>query len=105
MQNIFQTLESLRRPKLLIQAARIGAAEYQGKARLAKLIDAGDLMRGGSALSRLLDMEQDVNDLRKQHATSYSVAYHVELLTAVMGEARLLRASHKSQVSGECVRH
>ena len=40
----------------------------------------------------LLEIEQDLNDLRIAGAADYSVARHVEVMISLMGEARLLRA-------------
>jgi hypothetical protein len=39
-----------------------------------------------------MDRESEINDIRIQEDASYRIARHVEVLIAIMGEARLLRA-------------
>lgn len=83
---------SLNRPRLLVQAARFGVDGYSRTTCLARLLRSLSLPRSGEAILRLLDIEADLNDRRIVAAADYSVARHVEVLIALMGEARLLRA-------------
>ena len=92
MQDLLTQLASLRRPRLLVRAARIGSETYRREARLARILGYGVLPRTGPALVRLMALEAEMNDKRENGDACYSVADHVEVLTAVMGEARLLRA-------------
>ena len=46
-----------------------------------------------------MDIEAALNERRAQHAADYAVARHVEVLIALMGEARLLRATARSASS------
>lgn len=85
-------LNNIHRPRLLIQAARIGAATYRRELHLRRLFEGGTIPLSGEALSRLMEMEEEMNDNRQQNAASYCAADHVDLLIAMMGEARLLRA-------------
>ena len=93
MKDILSTISALRRPNLLITAARIGLADYRRTTHLPNCLGMGPLPRSGSALLRLMELEEALNTQRKKHAVGYSAARHVEVLTAIMGEARLLRAS------------
>jgi hypothetical protein len=93
MQDLLTQLASLRRPRLLVRAARIGSDSYRRETRLPRMLGYGLLPRSGPALLRLMALEAAMNDRRENGDAGYSVADHVELLTAVMGEARLLRAS------------
>lgn len=93
MHDILTTLESLRRPRLLIRAARIGAAEYRRDAHLRRHFGYGTLPRSGAALARLVEMEEALNEQRRIGTGGYSATSHVEVLIAMMGEARLLRGT------------
>lgn len=91
MKDILGLLNDLRRPRLLIRAARIGAQDYRRNPQLHRVLGYGALPRSGAALIRLLEIEADLDDKRREQSASYSVSRHVEVLTAMMGEARLLR--------------
>ncbi|MCC1492559.1 DUF6477 family protein [Cognatishimia sp. F0-27] len=92
MQDILGILSTLRRPRLLIRAARIGSEEYRRDPHLHRLIGYGRLPRPGKALMTLMEIEGELNDQRRAQAASYSISKHVEILVAMMGEARLLRS-------------
>lgn len=90
MKDILSILKDLRRPRLLIRAARIGSQDYRRNPQLHRLLGYGSLPRSGAALMRLMEIEADLNDRRKSDDSGYSVSRHVEVLVAMMGEARLL---------------
>jgi hypothetical protein len=92
MQDILGMISALSRPRMLVRAARFGVDDYSRTAHLPRLLNAITLPRSGEAILRLLDIEADLNDRRKARAADYSVGRHVEVLIAMMGEARLLRA-------------
>lgn len=94
MNDLLKTLDSLRRPRLLIRAARIGAAEYRRDAHLRRHFGYGALPRSAAALARLVEMEEALNQQRQSDRTRYSATRHVEILIAMMGEARILRLTH-----------
>lgn len=91
MKDILGMLNDLRRPRLLIRAARIGAQDYRRNPHLHRLIGCGALPRPGAALMRLMEMEADLDQKRHTNDAAYSISRHVEILTAMMGEARVLR--------------
>ena len=93
MQDILSSVTSLRRPGLLISAARYALTDYRRGPHLRRCLGIGPLPRSGPALICLLELESLINAQRKRHDAAYSAARHVEVLTAIMGEARLLRAS------------
>lgn len=92
MQDLLTQLSHLRRPRLLIRAARIAAQDYRRDTRLPRLLGYGVTPRSGDALMRLMAMEAGLNEKRETGDASYNIAGHVEVLTALMGESRLLRA-------------
>lgn len=93
MQDIISMLHALRRPALLMRAARIGAEDYRRDVQLPRLLGYGVLPRHGAALLKLIEIEGELNDQRVSGNTSYSLVRHVDLLIAMLGEARVLRAA------------
>ena len=93
MKDMNATLNDLRRPPLLIRAARIGVAEYRRAVHLPRHLGQPPLPGSGEALMRLMEIEADLDHQRQARAAGYSPARHVEVLIAMMGEARLLRAA------------
>lgn len=91
MQDILSVLDTLKRPRLLIRAARAGCADYQRNTHLHRHLGPGKLPRHSAALRQLIAKESQLNRARKEKATSYSLVAHVDILIALMGEARLLR--------------
>lgn len=96
MQDILSMVAALRRPRLLIRTARLGVDAYRRDGHLQRLLGYGTVPRSAPALIRLIEMEADENDLRRTGDAAYSLARHVDLLIAMMGEARLLRAATPS---------
>lgn len=95
MNDILGMLDHLRRPRLLIQAARIGVADYRRHIHLPRHLGSGQLPRSGPALMHLMEKESGLNALRADHDASYCATDHVDVLIAMMGEARLLRTAHQ----------
>lgn len=93
MQDILSMLQALRRPPLLMRAARIGAEDYSRTTHLPRVLGYGVLPRHGTALMKLMDIEADLNTQRLSGNASYSLIRHVDILIAMIGEARVLRAS------------
>lgn len=91
MQDLLTQLSHLRRPRLLVRAARIAAQDYRRTARLPRLLGYGVTPRSGDAVVRLMALEAEMNEKRETGDASYSIAGHVEILTALMGESALLR--------------
>lgn len=83
-------LSTLRRPKLLIRAARFGLADYNRDRVLRRLMRTPAAPAPRTAVARLMEEEARLEDIRKAGAAAYSPAHHVEVLIALLGEARLL---------------
>ncbi|EIE50684.1 hypothetical protein C357_12639 [Citreicella sp. 357] len=84
-------MTSLRRPRLLVRAARIGADEYRREVHLGRILSGLAPDRSGPVLMKLIELETMLDTRRRAVDASYSVARHVEVLAAMMGEARILR--------------
>ncbi|SNS41627.1 DUF6477 family protein [Tropicimonas sediminicola] len=89
MHDLSTTLTNLRRPRLLLRAARMGMASYN-RGRDLKRITRGDVAdSSGRVLPRLLALEEDLEHRRCSGDAGYSPARHVDILIALMAEARL----------------
>jgi len=93
MKDILSMLNALHRPRLLIRAARIGAEDYRRAAHLPRILGYGQLPRHGNALMRLMEIEGELNALRLVEDSSYSLLRHIDVLIAIVGESRILRAA------------
>ncbi|WP_226780877.1 DUF6477 family protein [Oceaniglobus trochenteri] len=78
-------LSALRRPRLLIRAARFGLADYNRTRTLSRILP--DTGPDADPLPPLLSREADCEARRRQGDATYSVARHVEILIALMSEA------------------
>ena len=96
MQDIQGRIAGLERPKLLVQAARCGLQEYRREPALDRLLGAGRPRRCGETALCLLEIEADLDGQRRADQAGYSIARHVDVLIALMGEARLLRDSARA---------
>ena len=97
MQDILSMLAALRRPRLLMRAARIGAEDYRRTAHLPRLLGYGQVPRQGAALLRLVEIEQDLNKQRIEEEAAYNLLRHIDVLIAIVGESRILRASQPAR--------
>lgn len=88
MTDIQTLLSELRRPRLLIRAARLGQSDYRRERDLRRLIETPVSPEG--ALPRLLSVEERLEETRKKGDAAYSVARHIEVLIALLAEARLI---------------
>jgi len=87
MTDALSLIASLRRPRLMIRAARLGCTEYRRDRDLKRLL--GATPTPDRALPALLDAEAVAEATRQTGDAAYSIARHVELLIALIAEARL----------------
>jgi hypothetical protein len=90
MTDIVSILSALRRPRLLIRAARFGLCDYNRDRDLRRLTRTDPLPTPARAIPALIETEAQLEEIRRAGDASYSVARHVEVLIAIMAEARLL---------------
>lgn len=89
MSDIRVILANLRRPRLLMQAARLGLGEYRRDRDLQRLVRCG--LSPDETVPTLLSQEQALEATRVAGEAGYSVARHIEVLIALLAEAQLLR--------------
>ena len=87
----FRTLlAELRRPRLLIRAARHGLADYHRERDLKRLLDTREPASPEGTLPQLMSEEERLEDSRRNGSIGYSLSHHIEVLIALMAEVRLL---------------
>ncbi|MFV0335129.1 MAG: DUF6477 family protein [Tropicimonas sp.] len=101
MTNLIQSLAQLRRPGLLIRAARLGQGGYRRKRDLRRITGDETLVPPEHAVLRLLDIEAELDLSRRSGDARYSPTRHVETMIALMAEARALLARGPVLVEGE----
>lgn len=90
MQELNRKLSELRRPRILVRAARFGLVDYRRERDLKRLL--GAVAVPERAVGRLLDEEARLNEIRTAGAADYDLRRHLEVIIALMAEARALPA-------------
>ncbi len=90
MTDALDLLKTLRRPRLLIRAARFGIVDYNRDRDLKRLMKSASTPSPTRAVDGLIEEEARLELIRKTGDGTYSVSRHVEVLIALMAEARLL---------------
>lgn len=98
MTDFRRLLSDLRRPALLLRAARFGLADYQRDRDLKRLLSEAAAGGPEKTLPRLLREERLLEETRRAGDASYSLTRHIELLIALLAEVSLLPKSHQSSV-------
>jgi hypothetical protein len=81
-------LANLRRPRLLMHAARFGLGDYRRDRDLRRLGSLGASPE--ETVPQLLSVEERLEATRLTGDASYSPARHIDVLIALLAEARLL---------------
>ncbi|APE43307.1 hypothetical protein BOO69_07655 [Sulfitobacter alexandrii] len=95
MQDVLSMLNTLHRPRLMMRAARLGAENYRRSSHLPRLLGYGVLPRHAAALLQLMDIEAALEKERLNSDAGYSLLRHIDVLIAMVAEARVLRAITK----------
>lgn len=90
MTDLSLILAALRRPKILIRAARAGVADYRRDRDLKRLLRHRPEAASGQALTTLLSEENELEAIRAAGEATYNLHRHIAVLTAILAEARLL---------------
>jgi Family of unknown function (DUF6477) len=89
MSDFRMILANLRRPRLLMHAARFGLGDYRRERDLRRLVRCG--LSPEDTVPSLMSVEAALEETRLKGDMSYSVARHIEVLIALLAEAQLLR--------------
>ena len=93
MQDIIGQVMALKRPNLLVQAARFGVDDYKRERHLRRCLGCETTPSPGQALMSLLDIEKQINYDRETKSGTYDAPRHIDILTAIMAEAALFRST------------
>ncbi len=91
MCKITHELDALRRPGLLVEAASIGTSQYQRRRDLRRMLRTAIPPTARAALETLLPLEAAIDKRRRTGDKNYSIARHVDVLAALLAEARAFR--------------
>ena len=94
MRDLIGMISALTRPGILVRTAKIGADEYRRDVHLRRILKSEAPAKTGEAILRILEIESEINERRIANHAEYSVAEHVEVLIALLGEARIHRAAY-----------
>lgn len=80
-------IAALRRPRILVRAARCGLADYRRDRDLRRILRLPRSVASARALDTLLAEEQRLETIRTTGEATYSLQRHVAVLTALLAEA------------------
>ncbi len=86
-------LATLRRPRLLVRAARHGMADYNRKRDLTRLTGQNPSKSTRAIVEQLIFQEEQIEETRRMGDAAYRPSKHIELLVALIAECRLLPRS------------
>ncbi|WP_112323147.1 DUF6477 family protein [Oceanibium sediminis] len=87
MRDLSTSLANLRRPRLLVGAARKGLCLYRRERDLPRIL--GETPGRTGLGDKLMGLEQKLEQTRARGDVTYSVSRHIAVLTALLAEARL----------------
>lgn len=82
-------LQNLNRPKLLVNAARVWLPDFNRDRSMRRIFPGIVPPAPGRGFDALVEQEAAIDQIRRDGAASYSAARHIELLVAMIVEARL----------------
>ncbi len=92
-----EAVAAIRRPALLVRAARFALADYRRGTMLRRILRVPVLPRTAAALDALIEIEAALEAARLTGDASYGIPRHVEVLAALMAEQRLVAAPATQQ--------
>lgn len=90
MTDVMGILTNLRRPRLLVRAARHELQDYDRKRDLKRIAGSAPSNSSAALIAHLVDQEEQLETTRQSGCATYSIAKHIEILVALMYESKLL---------------
>lgn len=87
MTDFAPVIAALRRPKILVRAARCGLSDYRRDRDLKRILRLPRAAASAHAMSTLLAEESRLEAIRAAGEATYSLQRHVAVLTALLAEA------------------
>ena len=88
MSDLARILSSLRRPRMLIRAARSGQTDYRRDRDLRRFVSFPASPE--AAVAKLLEVENKMEQVRQSGDATYSISRHIEVMIALIAEAHSL---------------
>jgi hypothetical protein len=82
-------LQTLNRPKLLVRAAQAWVPDFNRDRSLRRIFPGSTPPTPGRGFEALIEQERAIDQIRRDGAASYSAARHIEILVALIVEARI----------------
>jgi len=76
----------MRRPRLLVRAARAGLAGWNRRRDLRRLLKCDETPLAGAPLARLRAEEEQLDNIRREGRADYDLHRHIMLLIAILAE-------------------
>ena len=90
MSNTTEILKKLKRPNILLRAAKFGLENYNREKDLRRITRSMKTPSTTTALNQLVQTEEQLEDARVMGENSYNAQRHITVLTALLAEMRLL---------------
>ncbi|MFV0243564.1 MAG: DUF6477 family protein [Qingshengfaniella sp.] len=97
MTDILSLLTTRHRPRLMMQAARLGTRDYRRDRHLGRLLGMTNLPGSCEAALRLMALEDACEAARVSGDGAYSVTRHLEVLIALICESRTILTDRLGQ--------
>lgn len=85
-----QIFQKILRPKILMQAAKIGLQTYRRETDLKKILGSRGTSDQNQIISQLSDREIKREEARKNGNAAYDMNKHIQIMTALLQELYLL---------------
>lgn len=86
-----KTLRAIRRPRLLVKAARLGAGSARAESDVGRLFPQFDTADRRELFDALAMREAELDGERRAGEVTYSAAQHIRMLSGMILLARLMR--------------
>ncbi|WP_290685282.1 MULTISPECIES: DUF6477 family protein [unclassified Haematobacter] len=90
MYDAMPNLAAMHRPRLLIRAAHFGLSDYRRDRDLPRVTRQTTVPSPERALATLMEEEERLDISRRNEEAGYSLARHIDVLIALIAEARLI---------------
>lgn len=85
---------NVKRPKILLQAAKIGLTTYSRNRDLKRLFKVQEIPQPKQIIKRLLKNEMTLEEARRTGNAAYDMKKHIQVMTALLQEIYLLPKEH-----------
>lgn len=96
MREISNSLLHLKRPNILVRAARVALNNFQRDATLTRIFGYVPAGPSQDLISDLIEREGQINTQRKSGDVTYNIARHITVLTALISEANSYLSDQRS---------